>query len=701
MPVRIEEIAIQKCGPIDQLILKPKQVNLIYGKNEQGKTFLTEFIIRSLFKMPKLWDLRPDTGKGRVVVSGIDNKPLSFSPAASTKLDDLWEAPGIGLPSFLGKLLVVKGAELRLTSRSTDSVNKDVLKQYLSNQSVLDAITGRISATIQESRIEAGQITGAKKGEIRNLEAIQERVITFQKLLKRINEEYASGRISELETQFRDLKSKAKEMQMAKRYMAWQIHEEVQNIEQRINLLDEDAIRSVRERISLYHQKKQDIQHRLHEKEEADAEGKHVPWLQKAIALYQEHFENPPRMPLWFMPVLSICFLIAGVALTYFKFTIPGYIVFVLSVASLISFTISTHRQMKRQPRKEELDRLRDEFKQRFGRELTGLPDLEALLQEKQEPFESSKLLARQIEEEEVHLKHLASRITEYLFTLTGERPGEDVWDYSIKEIEQTLRELKHQQHDGHVRLAKLDVHESDFQSTPVHVVYSRQEDDDLQESLRHVQEEIQEEQQQFNALKQLVCQQTGDPITISWDQCIEHFRDKHYVIEKEYKQMTAEILGKQAVMQVLKTLRSEEDKKIAEGLKSDTIEAPLKMVTGHYERLEMQQDQLMVCDAYQSFPFTHLSTGTQEQILLAIRIGLSLKLVPKSIGPLFLVLDDAFQHSDWDRRKSLVKVVRRLAENGWQIFYFTMDDHIRKVFNEQFKSMQEYLEFELTTRPD
>jgi len=47
----------------------------------------------------------------------------------------------------------------------------------------------------------------------------------------------------------------------------------------------------------------------------------------------------------------------------------------------------------------------------------------------------------------------------------------------------------------------------------------------------------------------------------------------------------------------------------------------------------------------------------------------------------LFLIFDDAFQYSDWQRRKLLVEKAAGLAQQGWQIIYFSMDDHIRDLF--------------------
>jgi len=64
----------------------------------------------------------------------------------------------------------------------------------------------------------------------------------------------------------------------------------------------------------------------------------------------------------------------------------------------------------------------------------------------------------------------------------------------------------------------------------------------------------------------------------------------------------------------------------------------------------------------------------------------------------LFLILDDAFQYSDWDRRKLLTDKVVDLAKKGWQIIYFTMDDNIKELFDTKGKALgTDYKNFVLT----
>jgi uncharacterized protein YhaN len=107
--------------------------------------------------------------------------------------------------------------------------------------------------------------------------------------------------------------------------------------------------------------------------------------------------------------------------------------------------------------------------------------------------------------------------------------------------------------------------------------------------------------------------------------------------------------------------------------------------------------ESLVISDPFQEYPLESLSTGAQEQVLLALRIGCAARIVGKE--GLFLILDDAFQHADWDRRGWLLDQVIKLANHGWQIIYLTMDDHIRDLFDKvghkNFKKNYRFIDLE------
>ena len=123
------------------------------------------------------------------------------------------------------------------------------------------------------------------------------------------------------------------------------------------------------------------------------------------------------------------------------------------------------------------------------------------------------------------------------------------------------------------------------------------------------------------------------------------------------------------------------EDQKLIEGLNSEEVRDALIQLTGKYKELSFEDADILISDEYNNFLLKDLSTGAKEQVMLALRIGFLKKLFKQENA--FLILDDAFQHSDYVKRPILVKTLFQLANDGWQVIYLTMDDHIRDLFRE------------------
>jgi uncharacterized protein YhaN len=149
----------------------------------------------------------------------------------------------------------------------------------------------------------------------------------------------------------------------------------------------------------------------------------------------------------------------------------------------------------------------------------------------------------------------------------------------------------------------------------------------------------------------------------------------------RAYKELTANLVAKIGLTEVLTRLRAEEDQKIVAAINNPSVSSTLKEITGHYQKLDLVDDQLYVQDKFARYAMRDLSTGAREQVQLALRLGIASQVCGGN--PLFLILDDAFQHSDWERRKTLVQSTLELAQSGWQILYLSMDDHIRDLFVE------------------
>ena len=132
--MRLENIRIPHGGPLQgDFELEPGDLNLIYGRNETGKTYLVEALIQVLFSKGKrgqaAWGLREWDLKGRILVSGLDEEPVRFTTTGK-KVEEFWTEES-GLPPDLARLLVVKGGDAFLDSKAIDGVGENTLRRYL------------------------------------------------------------------------------------------------------------------------------------------------------------------------------------------------------------------------------------------------------------------------------------------------------------------------------------------------------------------------------------------------------------------------------------------------------------------------------------------------------------------------------------------------------------------------------------------
>ena len=190
MAVRIENISLKNFGPIGSLDISLKRLNVIYGQNESGKTYLVEFLLRSIFRQSSSWSIRNLPGQGRVTISGLGPKPIPFSLRIKKKIEDYWEKDELGLPPNMARLLVVKGGELGFT-QSPGGINRAVLKTALTSETLLDQIREPIPKTVQSARIVEQEIIGAKRGPLKDRENLLQEISKLQNLVIRVENEYS------------------------------------------------------------------------------------------------------------------------------------------------------------------------------------------------------------------------------------------------------------------------------------------------------------------------------------------------------------------------------------------------------------------------------------------------------------------------------------------------------------------------------
>ena len=229
------------------------------------------------------------------------------------------------------------------------------------------------------------------------------------------------------------------------------------------------------------------------------------------------------------------------------------------------------------------------------------------------------------------------------------------------------------------VIIESLKLTDDQISHEPGPVEFNPQEIIDLKNTQASLQVELSGLEQSLEILKQQICTETGDDITKPWEKILTNFRNLVQDKEKEYRNSTARIIAEIGVVHVIDQIQKEEDQKIQNDLNAPEVTDLLLSITGSYNKIELVDDQVFISDPYNRYGMQDLSTGAKEQIQLALRLGIASKITGGT--PLFIILDDAFQHSDWSRREDLVKQVILLVKKRWQVTYLTMDDHIRDLF--------------------
>ena len=712
MGIKIDKISVKDLGPIKSFIAEFGIFNLIYSRNEKGKTFFTEFIIRSLFKNISRWSYLREGGKGKVTISGLEKQTIDFSPSSQKKLEDYWESSEKGLPISMAKLLVVKGGEAGI--EDGEGISKFLIKEVLSGINILDKIDNdnNISKTVKSpnTKISDSQIIISRTGKGKQYNDIRYELDSIDKQFEEIESEYTQGILKTYKIKEKTLQDKLSHLDKAKRHQAYLISERIKELNTELNNIPEGELIKIERELYLYKSKKGSY-NQLEEKHKSVLkESKDFKWLESALPYYKDLslkiIKKPGKSLLFICGILAVAGIAAAVALIFFNQKISaaawtsylGIICFCflgLLVSSLI-YIKKFHNFSKQAGQNEELSKIKVEFKNRIGMQLTDISLLESTLNEQRGSNSKTGTIKEQIDILNKELRELRFSINQKIASFIEKEASEQTWDTMLMDLKQNNRSLRDQIDEERQELYKLGVSETDYLSEDIGIRYSQQEYEKTQLELEHILGEIKNQEDKIQELKYRICEKTKADPSISWEELIENLRQKRLDVQNELREVTASIVAGFSVHKVISKLREEEDAKIQEGLQSEVVLSPLKDITQRYNRLTLDNDRLIVSDQYDNFSIRDLSTGAIEQVMLALRIGFTLKLLREDA--LFLILDDAFQHSDWQKREILINKLADIAKKGWQIIYLTMDDHIKGLFDKVSRKFEagKYSSFEL-----
>lgn len=710
MPIHIEAINAKGLGPLDEFVHKLGKFNLIYGRNEQGKTFLVEFILKSLFKNVKVFNLRDVTPTGSVIISGLEPKACEFSPSSWKKIEDYWEDNLPGMPTNIAQLLVVKGADLSFIEDIPSGVSKKVVKSFLSSERTLDLIQGKIQLTVQEAEIENGEIIGANRGELGNRNKIKKELEQIENILNKVNHDYSVGKLTALLAEEDLLKEEIANQEKAKHFQAYTLWEKIQKIEKDIRSLEESGIHNLVELNQELNRKTGELQDKRKKQEKAKEGSKHYEWINSAVEEYEKYLKQGVESSKHLTLILSTAlfsgaalFTIIGLSLNLLDLTPIGTITFciigILIILGMLFSFLFYRRQQKRENtlvQSQELRRIAKEYQKRINKPLTDVVTIKSQQQSMQKDYYESKTLDKEVNDLVSEINLLKSRIIN-MFEKLGIRCGdESEWNKLIDQQEETLAKYKNQIQEIQITLSNLDVDSSEYLMSDPEINYDKSEMTIALNELQDIQNQNKKEEQKIELLKTEIHTAISDQSTTSWERLLEQLSHYRNQLLTTYENTTFRILAGIIVTQVIHEARQQEDEKLKIMLNSPIVKKPLYEITKKYKEVRIDGEKLRVSDKFEEFDIADLSTATKEQVLLALRLGFASKVMGQETA--FLVLDDAFQHSDWRRREFLLDTIIALAKSGWQIVYFSMDDHIRDLFNELGKKIfkEDYFYYEL-----
>jgi energy-coupling factor transporter ATP-binding protein EcfA2 len=652
MGIRIENISINRGGALDKdFIFEPGALNLIYGHNETGKTYIVEAMIDLLFRTGKgtPWILKRTKSqeptirkwepRGEITVSGLEDKATVFT-SGGVKLED-FSRSGSGLPDELSRLMVVRAGDTRL-SATGDGVGDDILRIYLSGKGVLDEVEKSIKQeTVKKAVISNGIIEADQKGLIDDRLEAEKKIKYLEAVQLKVDENASLGAVNSLERTREGIDRELKELEDARKHRAFRLNEELRKLEfEKEELPSEDNLINLGTEISLLKAELKNLDGIEHKLSDSSDEEDNYNWVIKA----REEYFSYPEIPRKASSINNIClallllFIPATVAAGFFSKPLMIF----AAIGALICLFIRIRNKTESIPALTELrqKRLEDEFKRRFKKDMTD----SAVLQVKCQKLETQHIQFENFTDNRKQLKRdieaMETSIRSQLHAITGEEVPDNQWNATVKEIRKKRKEIQKTIILQSVVLASLNVSTDSYLS---------------------------------------------EPAPAKWDQ-------KRYLkLGDELETLSNDLDREKHNIETLKTDRSQENARLEEALASMEVLSPLYQITGHYTGLKMDSDGYLILTTVEGeeFPLEQLSTGAAEQVYIALRTAFA----ELSMGETaFLILDDAFQHSDWERRKNLVNHVIGLVNNGWQVFYFTMDDHLQKLFD---KTGREFIQAE------
>ncbi len=149
-----------------------------------------------------------------------------------------------------------------------------------------------------------------------------------------------------------------------------------------------------------------------------------------------------------------------------------------------------------------------------------------------------------------------------------------------------------------------------------------------------------------------------------------ENNRNNALVVLSIFEELEREEKGKISSLFGQNSLVTKYFKEITDGLYDEVT------FDSNENKIKVRRKDKVVLDAYQ------LSGGAYDQLYFSIRLALGRTLLKDRFG--FFIMDDPFVKSDFERLNKQMNLLKKIANSGWQIIYFSSKDEIKDLLKEE-----------------
>jgi len=637
--MKLTELNIIRYGPLeDRKLLFTDGINLVYGPNESGKTLSVDALIKLLLGTRQIqqWDIDrvPAMPNGYVVVT-LDNDHVELRGERSL-LDIIDSRDATLTVDDLRNIFVIRDSDL-----ATDSSG-----QYL--ETVADRISGTRTADIGkiiDGLRKEGHITPT--GQLSDLKddgKLKSRVKDARRLIQDINEYLQTPGVGEYD--------KVEQQSVRIRMRLKHVTERFERLQQLKEIHEaarlRDTIKSV-ERL-LGEKTKHDMQRiqnllsrvdRLREKQE----------IRSAMRGTTSQLLG-----------LSLLFAIFAFASLLLSTLFDPLAMVGLPVFGVLSLAVAgTILYLKRQ-------------------EARAKAEAQHLIQEARSlgiTAESTDMLYSELEQLVKRAEELRSDLDRQ-WSLLADRSGLPI-TASIVDNLPTIR----MRVEGMLR-NHSDLDPKEYDERELDLV--AREKNDLEEQISQLNKQLAQHHKKLQEFEIRASRLFGEDfeegeLRISSIEGLQRVKNE---IEKLLDAIEVRAETARQAIRIMETIKKQERKSIADLFEAEgtATEFFAKITNGAYRRVQVDGEEPSIVvhrDDGTVIPLEKLSRGASDQLYLSVRFALARRVLGDTLG--FFVMDDPFIASDSERLRRQVKILGELAEEGWQIVYFTSKDEIVRSF--------------------